>query len=304
MRSIINSVLKQYDIPGISYQPITSKSMKVTCTKGDCFLIKETSLYMEEKIRYLRSQNVSNIIYPLKNNNDNYISLCNNKLYYLTPFIRDNKMIDEMKFSRLNNELNSLHTNTSYKKELSPLSSKKKFEKIFDYLQYKFNSLESFVRTIEARDYDEYSILILKDYRYILDAKNVIGRLNKRLIDYVKQKITIDYSVIHNNPKLNHLISTSESDYLISFEKAKIGVPTLDIVKFYIETEDIRINRNEIIKEYFRNEDSFYFDYFCFFVLFYYIKGIVIIDKDYVSSQSFAYYSKVIKSFIEDFDLK
>ena len=40
------------------------------------------------------------------------------------------------------------------------------------------------------------------------------------------------------------------------------------------------------------------------FVFLYYIKGIVIIDKDYVSSQSFLYATNSIKKFIETFDLE
>ena len=305
MRNVIIEALKEYQIPGTSYQNITSKTAKVQCVNGNCFFLKETNINTDEKYKFLSYQHLDNILFPLKNERGNYITNISEKNYYLSPYYEENKLIDELKINHLQSELTNLHLNTYYRKELSPLTTKKKLEEIYDYLQYKFNTIEVFVRTVEQGVYDEYSILILKNYHFILEAKKVMGSLNKKIIDHIKTKKSVNYSFIHNNPKLNHLIVTDNRDYLISLERSKIGIPSMDIVKFYIETEDIQINRKEIIEDYFkRYDDEFYFDYFCFFVMLYYVKGIVIYEKDYVSSQSFVYSSQALKGFIETFNLK
>lgn len=305
MKDIILNVLREYHIPGVSYRNVTKKCAKVTCSAGNCFLLKECNLYTEEKYKYLRGQSVDNILYPLKNDNNKYVTKDGDHLFIVMPYVENNYTRDEVKANKLENELNKLHVNTSFRRELSPLTSRKKLEEIYNYLQYKFDVLEAFVRTIEARNYDEYSILILKEYHNILDAKMVMGNLNKKIVEHVKVRKTVDYTFVHNNPKLDHLLNTSEADYLISIGRGKVGVPSLDLVKFYIETEDVNVDRKEMVMNYLqRFHDDFYFDYFCFFVLLYYIKSIIIYDKDYVSSQSFVYAGEAIKTFITDFNLK
>lgn len=304
MRKVVNDVLNEYQIPLSDYERITSKTTRVYCNNGKCFILKESDINANEKYKFLSYQHINNVLYPIKNENGNYISRYNNKTYTLLPFEEDNKLIDELKIHKLESELSMLHMNTYYKKELSPITSRKKFEEIYEYLKYKFNLIEAFVRTVEVGIYDEYSILILKNYHYILDSRKVMEKLNKKLIEDVKSKKSVNYSFVHNNPKLNHLIISDYQNYLISIDRSKIGIPSLDMVKFYIETEDINIDRKEIINEYFsRYNDSFYFDYFCFFVMLYYIKSIIIMEKDFVSSQSFVYSSQSLKNFMEMFNL-
>lgn len=305
MKDCIVNILREYHIPGVSYHNVTNKCSCVTCANGNNFIIKECSLLENERYIYLRGQNVDNILYPIKNDNNSYITKENGKSYILLPYLNNNLVKDELKTNRLSNELDKLHINTRYRKELSPITSRKKLEEIYNYLQYKFNTLEAFVRTIEMRSYDENSILILKEYHNILDAKAVMGNINRKLVEHVKSRKTVDYVFVHNSPKLDHLICNDESDYLISLGKGKIGIPSLDLVKFYIETEEVNIDRKEIVLSYLNNlQDDFYYDYFCFFVLLYYIKSIITYDKDYISSQSFVYAGNAIKKFLEDFNLK
>ena len=121
---------------------------------------------------------------------------------------------------------------------------------------------------------------------------------------WIKEKKSVYYAFIHNNPKLNHILYDSGRQYLISIENGKIGIASLDLAKFYIETEDLNIDIKDIIENYFsKYEDDFYKEYFYFLVLLYYLKSIVIMDKDYVSSQSFIYAGGAIKKFIYTFNL-
>lgn len=304
MRNVILNVLQEYRIPGASYRNLTHKCTQITCCNGNKYLIKECNLYADARYNFLYGQNVSNVLYPLKNTDNKFITKANDRTYYILPYVDNFNVRDETKTNKLSSELNKLHINTTFRRELSPQTTRKKLEEIYNYLQYKFDAIEGFVRTVEARPYDEYSILILKEYHNILDSKKIMGKLNKKLVEHIKVRKTVDFSFVHNNPKLDHLLCSSDADFLISIEKGKIGIPILDIVKFYIESEDIQIDRKEIVNEYFmKYNDDFYFDYFCFFVMLYYIKGIIIIDKDYVSSQSFVYAGSKLKQFITDFNL-
>lgn len=304
-RELLDKTLRYYDINLNDYQKITSKTYKVKCENGNCYIMKKTDLYTNEKYDFLYNQGIDNVIYPIQNKNGKYVSKRNEELFYLMNYFPENNVIPEIKANQMNNQLMNLHFNTYYKKQLSPKFSRKKMEDIYEYLEYKFGTLELLVRTIEARPFDEYSITILKNYHYILDAKLIMAKYQKKLISSIKEKKSVNYSFIHNNPKLNHLINYQGKQYLISLEHSKVGIPSLDIVKFYLETEDLNIDKKELIMNYFNHyDDEIYFDYFCFFVLLYYIKGIVIIDKDYISSQSFLYATNSIKKFIETFNIE
>lgn len=303
-RELFRNINETYKLKFNNYGKITSKTYKLLCEEGRCYILKQTSLYTNEKYKFLRNLGIDNVIFPIQNEYGEYVTEQNDKMFYLMDYYPSSSTIDEIKAMQMNNQLSKLHFNTYYKKQLSTKQSRKKMEDVYEYLQYKFNVLEVFIRSIEARPFDEYSITILKNYHYILDSKKIISKLQKKLITDIKEKRSVNYAFIHNNPKLNHLINYSGKQYLISFEHSKVGIPSLDIVKFYLETEDLNIDKKEIINNYFSNySDDFYFDYFCFFVLLYYIKGIVIIDKDYVSSQSFLYASSSIKKFLDTFEL-
>ncbi len=303
IRKVIKESQDFYDLNIESYKPISSKAYKGKCENGNEYFIKTTELYTQEKFKFLYNQGINNILYPIKNRMGDFITRSDDN-FYVTPFINDFYMVDEIKAVNLSNELNHLHTHTFFKRQLTPLSSRRKMDDIFEYLQYKFSLLEVFVRSIEVREFDEFSIPILKNYHYILDAKKIMAKLQRKIISAIKEKRSVNYSFIHNNPKLDHLLTANGSQYLISIEKAKIGVPSLDMAKFYIESEDLNIDVHAIVMNYFSKfDDEFYYDYFCFLVLLYYIKGIIIIDKDYVSSQNFIYASDVIKKFIETFNL-
>lgn len=298
-KDILNEMYNIYVLDEITSDS-SDKIIKIKSIDNQ-YILKKCNSDFDNKINYLKSMNVFNIIYPIINKNGKYITKNNDEHFFVQLYYHNNLEINEIKANNLLTQLSILHNKTKLRKSLSPLKSKKKFEEIFNYLQYKFSVLETFVRNVESLPYDEYSIVILKNYHYILDAKKIMENLNKKIINYVKDKINVFYVYLHGNPKLNHLINDN-GYYLISYQNGYYGISSLDIAKYYIEVEDLNINHFELINEYFKNYDSdFYFDYFCFLVLLYYVKSIIIYDKDYVSSQSFIYVSDVIKKFIDRF---
>ena len=305
-RELFASLRDIYNIKFNAYKPITSNAYKLIGDNGDNYFIKKSNLIVQQKYQFLYDQGLQNILYPIKNNHGRFLTANkNNNSFYLSNFINDFTIVDEIKAVNMIDELSNIHFNTYYKKQLSVDFSRKNMEEIYDYLQYKFNMIESFIRTVETRPFDEYSIIILKNYKYILKAKRIMGPIHKRLVSEIKAKKSVNFSFIHNNPKLNHLINSAGKRYLISIEKSKMGLSSLDLAKFYIECEDLNLDFKSIISNYFlKYEDDFYQEYFYFLVFLYYLKGFIIIDKDYVTAQNFLYISESIKRVCSDFDLK
>lgn len=293
-----------YQLSFISYKPITSKTYRLKTGEGAYFFSKKSELYAKEKYNFLYNQGIKNILYPLRNNFGEFISDYDNQKYLLMDYINDFNMIKEIKAVNLLDELTDLHSNTIFKRQLSVDFSRRKMELLFEYLQYKFNDLEAFIRTLETRPFDEYSITILKNYRYLLDAKKIMGQIHRKLVADIKDKKSVYYAFVHNNPKTSHLLNYQGHRFLTSIERAKVGITSLDLAKFYIEAEDINIDRKALVMQYFlKFDDEFYLNYFHFLVLLYYIKGLIIYDKDYITSQNFLYATTSIKKHLHLFDL-
>lgn len=305
IRAIALNSLKSYNLEISSYYPISDKSFKVQSKSNQKYLIKKTNTNLKNKYNFLFNEGINNIIYPITNNRNEYASnLSIEDDYYILPFIDDTYALNETKVKHLLEQLNLLHQKTMFKRKLSVTKSKRKMEELMSYLDYKFSLIESFIRTIEALPFDEFSIPILKNYQYVLDAKKVMIKQNKKIVNAIKEEKTINYCFIHNNPKIEHLLSTNGNQYLISLDNGKIGIPSLDIAKFYVENQEINYDVTDDIKDYFKQyDDNFYYDYFIFLVLYFYIKGLIVNEKDYITTQSFIYNSKAIKDFFKSFNI-
>jgi|LSQX01.1.fsa_nt_gb hypothetical protein len=304
-RSIFAALGDLYNLRFSSYKPLTAKTFRLRCRDGgDCYFVKRSNIYSQEKYRFLYEQGIGNVAYPLKNVKGHFVTNINKNFLFLSNFYPHFDIVGEIKAVNLADELSNLHYNTYFKRQLSVEFSRKNMEQLFEYLDYKFAALEMFIRSIETRPFDEYSIVILKNYQYLLDAKRIMSELHKGLIGAIKEKKSVNYAFIHNNPKTAHLLTSAGKHYLTSIEKSKMGIPSLDMAKFYIENEHLNFDIKNVILPYLdKYEDPFYRHYFYFLVLLYYVKGLIIIDKDYVTSQNFIFAAHAIKKFIRMFDL-
>lgn len=306
---LYRSSKSNYNLNLLSYTPLTSKSYKVTTKDNEKYVVKKIKNKSKNKYKYLKNQGLDNIIYPIPNIEDLLYTRvtnfgCEDECYCVMPYIDDNNVLNQTKAKALLEQLSILHNKTSFNKNISLIKSKKKMEEVIQYLDYKFNIIESYVRVIEAQPFDEFSIPILKNYHYILDAKRVLIEKNRIIVNAIKSEKSVIYCFIHNNPKLDHLILSNGEKYLISIDNGVIGIPSLDIAKFYIENEDIDYDISSDIKAYFDTyEDSFYIDYFIFLVLFIYIRDLIVDKKCYICTQNFIYISNAIKKFNKSFDL-
>lgn len=310
IRNLYFDIIENYNINLKSYAPITSKSFKIITKDNNKLIIKKSKEKVKSKYLFLKNVGLDNIIYPYFNKKNNFLTRLNNNYpcddcYYVLPFYDDNNVLNETKVKSLLGELKVLHKKTSFNRKLSLRKSKNKMEEIIKILDYRFKLIEAYVRTIETQKYDEFSIPILKNYHHILDCKKILIEKNKKIVNSIKEEKTVMFCFLHNNPKLDHLIINNGNKYLISIDNGLIGIPSLDIAKFYIENNDINFDMNSYITEYFYEyDDDFYFDYFVFLVLFIYLKSLIIDTKGYICTQSFIYTSNSINKFIKIFNLK
>lgn len=309
IRNIHDKTKNDYSIDFLSYAPISSKTYKVISKDNQKFIVKKVKDKVKNKYQFLKNEGIDNIIYPIFNNNNQFLTRLSNNIYcddcyYVSPFYEDNNVLNEKKAKDLLNELKILHSKTSFYRKLSVIKSRNKINEIISYLEYKFNLIEAYIREIEAQKFDEFSIPILKNYHYILKAKNILIEKNKKIINAIKEEKSVIYCFIHNNPKIDHLIINNGNKYLISIDNGVLGIPSLDIAKYYIENEEIYFDIGKSIEEYFENyDDDFYYDYFVFLVILFYIYGIIINEKDYITTQSFIYTTNSLKKFYKSFKL-
>lgn len=304
-RILSNDLVKYYEFnlnDIIKYARLSKKAYKVNLKDGNNFFLKESIPNALEKYHFLSTQGVNNVLYPISNISNKYVTRNDSHSFYLNNYYESFNVLDEIKTMKMINELNQLHNLTSIKKQLSPIHARPKFDEITNRLDFKFRVLEDYVRSIESRELYEYSMPILSNYQYFLNAKGELIKLQKRLISTIKNKESVNYVYVHNNPHLDHLLNIKGVYYLTSLENGMVGLSSLDLAKVYVENEKVDLDFKTIIKEHFKNENNlFEYDYFRFLVLFILIKKMNLTSSDYINSTYFTQVGSSIKRYFENF---
>ena len=277
IRKLTSSLVEYYEIPLEFIMKLGSKSFKYKDETSREYFLKVSPFNTSEKYKFLENLAVDNVIYPHLNKENEYLTKQKGSSFYLMDFYKQNNIIPEVKAQNMLIELNRLHKTTVIKRQLSSRLARPKFEEITKELDYKFKIIENYVRSIEYEELNVFSMPILGNYQYILDAKKELVMLQKRIINFVKAKEKVEYVYVHNRPSLDHLLNIKGVNYLVSVENGKIGISSLDLAKFYLENEDLDIDFEElIVNNIFKNQSPFYYDYFRFLVLYILIKKIVL----------------------------
>ncbi len=302
VRQLSNSLIEYYEIPLEYIKKISSKSYKYKDETSKEYFLKVSPFNSSEKFKFLESLGVDNILYPYLNKENEYITKQKGDSFYLMDYYKHVNLIDEVKAQNMIKELNKLHQSTIIKRQLSTRLARPKFEEITKELDYKFKILENYVRSVEYENLNVFSMPILGNYQYILDAKKELIMLQKRIINFVKAKEKVEYVYIHNRPSLDHILNIKGVNYLISAENGKIGINSLDLAKFYLENEDLEINFEDlIVKNIFNSDSNFNYDYFRFLILYILIKKIIISNEKYLTAQSFINVSESIRKYFSRF---
>lgn len=302
LRSINLDLVKYYEINLKDISPITLKTYKLVSDNNNNFFLKETSKTILNKYHYLENIGVSNVLYPILNKENKYVSSNNNQFFYVTDYINEVKIRDDVKSSALFYELENLHNRTIIKKTLDPFKARIKFDEITNQLDYKFKSIESYVRQVESKPLNMFSMPILENYYLILEAKKELVKLQKRLISSIKSRESVNYNFIHNNPSLDHILNVRGQNYLISLDKSKIGLDSLDYAKYYISNNFIDVDYKTLILNHYDSDAySFNYDYFKYLILYIYIMKINFTNEQQVNARNFENVAINISKFNNDF---
>lgn len=302
LRSINYNLNDYYKVNIKDYEELGTKSYLITDEDDHKYFLKETNYNVLEKYQFLANQGINNILYPTLNKEKKYITRSNNDAYYLNEYVESLTIIDDIKVKNMYDELNLLHEGTSFKRQLSPRKSRAKFDEISNQLDAKFRVLEAYIRSVETRTLNPDLMPILANYQYILDAKKELIRLQKRIISSVKAKESVNYSFLHNNPQLDHLLLNKGSRYLTSIDKGKIGISSLDMAKLYLENERRDIDFNSLLKDFHEKyRNPFYYDYFRYLILVINIKQLNLTNEDYLNGVIFNQTSMKLKKYFENF---
>ena len=199
---------------------------------------------------------------------DNYVKIkdSNRSDYFIYPYIYENSIPYEQKGSDMAKTVALLHAKTSYFKDID--------ESVFDNI---YNNIDNNIEYIKNYYSDLYDEIFMKEYYNSFENlfMDIYSKINNACL-FCKNELEKWYSIssvkkskrvalLHNNLSLDHFLK-GEDDYLISFEKAKIDTPVLDLIKFYKNEYD-KLDFKEIFKTYLYHFDLTSDEYKLFFIL-------------------------------------
>ncbi len=237
----INELLRKYNLHPQKY--IKNKSAIYIETQQEKYIIKEKTKENEYIYDYLKSRNFNYLPTRITNQEDKF---------QITKYIEQYQIPKEQKIIDLITLVSLLHNKTTHYKEVTEDNYKEIYEDINNNIEHLYSYYNDLMTIIESKVYMspcEYLIArnISKIYESLYFSKEELGKW----YNLVKEKQRQRYTVLHNNLELDHFI-INENKYLISWDKAKIGIPVFDIYKLY-KKHALDFEFNEILKIYEKN---------------------------------------------------
>lgn len=186
------------------------------------YLVKEKNPKLDSTFSYLMSRNFD--YFP------SYISIDNYNLY---NYIESIEYSFEEKLLDIINVISMLHIKTTRYKNIDLDDYKKMYEDLDDKISYLFHYYNDLNEVIDNDIYMSPSkylfvLNVSKIYNSLYFAKKELDNWYELIKNNPKQRI----SFIHNNLELDHLLK-SDSTYLISWDKSKLGLPIFDLYDLY-----------------------------------------------------------------------
>lgn len=233
----INELLKKYELIPHRY---TSNGKTITIdTKMGKFVIKKNNRN-KEIFDYLKSRSFN--YYP---------NIINDEVesYEIQEYIYGESYPEEQKILDLVSLVALLHNKTTHYKEIDFEDYKKIYEDInnnIEYLNSYYNDLIVMINSHTFMSPSEY--LLARNISKIFAALNFCKGEIELWYKLVKDKTKQRSVVLHNNLDLSHFFKNDKS-YLISWDKAKIGIPIFDIYILY-KRHALDYDFEEILKTY------------------------------------------------------
>lgn len=215
----INELLKEYGFIAHSYKK-----------KGNVVIV-DTNY---GKLAVKRNKNNEYIYDYLKDRNLNYYpEILVRKNYIVSRYIEDVDIPSGQKIVDLIDLVSLLHSKTTYFKSNSEDDIKKIYEDLSNNYEYLYEYYNDLITLI-----DDKVFMSPSEYLLARNINAIFSSINsgKELINNWQKEINglnnIRVSVVHNNLSLSHFIRNNK-DYLISWDKSKIDIPTFDLYNLY-----------------------------------------------------------------------
>lgn len=234
----INEIIKKYELKPRKYQK--NKKVLFIETNDGKYRIKEKTKNNENIYEYLKSRNFNYLPKIISNPNDEY---------EITEYIESYNIPEEQKMIDLIDLIALLHNKTTHYKEVTEDDYKEIYENLKNNIEYLYSYYNDLITIIESKVFmspSEY--LIARNISEIFTTLNFSHKELEEWYDLVKEKTKKRLVVIHNNLELDHFIS-NERAYLISWDKAKIGIPIFDLYKLYLK-HGLQFDFIELFKRY------------------------------------------------------
>lgn len=233
----INDVLKKYNIKPHRYTK-TGKATIVDSEMGR-FVIKK-NLKSKKIFDYLKSRSFDYYPKTINEENDDYeiIEFVNN-----IDYPNEQKMLDLISLVSL------LHNKTTHYKEVDFDDYKQIYEDIKNNIEYLNSYYNDIITQIDTHVYmspSEY--LLARNITRVFNALNFCSYEVEKWYELVKEKTKQRVVVLHNNLELSHFLK-NENNYLISWDKSKIGIPIFDLYILY-KRHALDYDFTEILKKY------------------------------------------------------
>lgn len=236
-----NELLRKYDIKPKKY--IKKNKATIIETENKKYVIKQKIKDNQNIYDYLKSRNFSYIPPILNDKQDDY---------EIRNYIESYNIPEEQKMLDLIDLVSLLHNKTTHYKEVTEDDYKEIYEDIKNNIEYLYGYYIDLITIIETKVYmSPCEYLIARNISKIFETLNFLKEETDNWYNIVKQNKKQRSVVLHNNLDINHII-INERNYLISWEKAKIGIPIFDIYKLYMK-HGLDFDFSELIKRYEKN---------------------------------------------------
>ena len=233
----INDILKKYNIKPHRY----TKNGKATIVDSEMgrFVIKQ-NLKSKKIFDYLKSRNFNYYPKTINDENDDY---------EIIEFINNIDYPNEQKMLDLINLISLLHSKTTHYKEVDFDDYKQIYEDIKNNIEYLNSYYNDIITQIETHVYmSPWEYLLARNISRIFNALNFCSYEVEKWYELVKEKTKQRVVVLHNNLDLTHFLK-DENNYLISWDKSKIGIPIFDLYVLY-KRHALDYDFTEILKKY------------------------------------------------------
>ena len=212
----LKDILKDYNFKIKSLKYI-GKVVIIDTDKGKYIYKNKNNQAIYE---YLNSRGFNYYPKPINNKNTSY---------ELVEFIQEEDISNVQKIYDLTNITAYLHKKTAFDKEMDLDDIKTMYEKIendANYLMSYYNDLNNIIDNIVFMSPRDYLLVRNINLFYYLISFVKVEIAN--WYNNIKDSKVMRYSMIHNNLDISHLL-VNNSTYLISWDKAEIGLPYKDI---------------------------------------------------------------------------